>query len=205
MPDEGSQFRLTDSARMSMMPARRRYRHADHADQGQREVGHVLAPERGEHAHRNAEQHRQASAVLASSRVFGRRWPMRQATGSLLVIEVPRSPRNMPPSHCRIGRAAADPCPADESAPRAARRDVHAHDRRWPPGARLTSRNVIALTSSSTSAPCTVRCAATRSTARLFLEPPFGDVVHVVAQVQVGTPCKLALMTSISSGYQRKM
>src|SRR2546423_1706083 len=43
-----------------------------------------------------------------------------------------------------------------------------------------------ALTRSSTSAPCTVRCAATRSTAGLFLEPPLGDVVHVVAQVQVG-------------------
>src|SRR5437879_8103413 len=63
-----------------------------------------------------------------------------------------------------------------------------------PPGARLTSRNVIALTSTSTIAPCPTRCTAMRSVCassvpgrrcRLLLQPPLLDVVHVVAQIDV--------------------
>src|SRR5712691_630210 len=57
-----------------------------------------------------------------------------------------------------------------------------------PPGARFTSRNVIALTRNSTTTPCTRRWNAMRSvcsSSRLFLQPPLRDVVHVVAQIEV--------------------
>src|SRR5687767_6682440 len=56
-----------------------------------------------------------------------------------------------------------------------------------PPGAKLTSMNVIALTRKSTITPWPVRWTAMRSVVESFLaaQPPLLDVVHVVAQVQV--------------------
>ncbi len=41
------------------------------------------------------------NAVPANSNVFGNRWAIRNATGSLLLREIPRSPRSAPENHWR--------------------------------------------------------------------------------------------------------
>ena len=105
------------------------------------------------------------SAVPASSSVFGSRWPMRKATGSLLRHRRPEVAVDARPA--TIARSA--PAPADRgradrlSASRCSGVTSMRISDDGPPGARLTSRNVIALTRKSTITPWTTRWTAMRS------------------------------------------